>query len=148
LTALTRPVSYWDLINGNRNFRNLWFGQIVSLMGDWFNVIATAILTAQLTNSGLAVGALFVIRALAQFVTGPFGGLLADRFNRKAILIWADIARAFIVLVFLLVKDASQVWLLYTLTALQLGISGIFFPTKDAICRTWPQTRKLAQPTR
>jgi len=133
LTALTRPVSYWGLINGNRNFRNLWFGQIVSLMGDWFNVIATAILTAQLTNSGLAVGALFVIRALAQFVTGPFGGLLADRFNRKAILIWADIARAFIVLGFLLVKDASQVWLLYTLTALQLGISGIFFPTKDAI---------------
>jgi len=133
LTAQTRPVSYWDLINGNRNFRNLWFGQIVSLMGDWFNVIATAILTAQLTNSGLAVGALFVIRALAQFVTGPFGGLLADRFNRKAILIWADIARAFIVLGFLLVKDASQLWLLYTLTALQLGISGIFFPTKDAI---------------
>ena len=133
MTALTRPVSYWDLINGNRNFRNLWFGQIVSLMGDWFNVIATAILTAQLTNSGLAVGALFVIRALAQFVTGPFGGMLADRFNRKAILIWADIARAFIVLGFLLVKDAGQLWLLYTLTALQLGISGIFFPTKDAI---------------
>ena len=133
MTVQARPVSYWGLINGNRNFRNLWFGQIVSLMGDWFNVIATAILTAQLTNSGLAVGALFVIRALAQFVTGPFGGMLADRFNRKAILIWADIARAFIVLGFLLVKDAGQLWLLYTLTALQLGISGIFFPTKDAI---------------
>jgi len=133
LTVQARPVSYWGLINGNRNFRNLWFGQIVSLMGDWFNVIATAILTAQLTNSGLAVGALFVIRALAQFVTGPFGGMLADRFNRKAILIWSDILRAFIVLGFLLVKDAGQLWLLYTLTALQLGISGIFFPTKDAI---------------
>jgi MFS family permease len=126
-------VGYWGLINGNRNFRNLWFGQIVSLMGDWFNLIATAILTAQLTNSGLAVGALFVIRALAQFVTGPFGGVLADRFNRKWILIWTDVARAFIVLGFLLVRDASQVWLLYTLTALQLGISGVFFPTKDAI---------------
>jgi len=133
LTIQTRPVSYWGLINGNRNFRNLWFGQIVSLMGDWFNIIATAILTAELTNSGLAVGALFVIRALAQFVTGPFGGVLADRFNRKAILIWADIARFVIVLGFLLVKDASHIWLLYTLSALQLGISGIFFPTKDAI---------------
>ena len=133
MTAQTRPVGYWGLINENRNFRNLWFGQIVSLMGDWFNLIATAILTAQLTNSGLAVGALFVIRALAQFITGPFGGVLADRFNRKWILIWADVARAFIVLGFLLVRDASQVWLLYTLTALQLGISGVFFPTKDAI---------------
>ena len=102
-------------------------------MGDWFNIIATAILIAKLTNSGLAVGALFVIRALAQFVTGPFGGVLADRFNRKRILIWADVLRCLIVLGFLLVKDTSHIWLLYTLTALQLGISGIFFPTKDAI---------------
>jgi len=128
-----RPVSYGELVRANGNFRDLWFGQIVSLMGDWFNVIATAILTAQLTGSGLAVGALFVIRALAQFVTGPFGGVLADRFNRKWILIWADLTRCVIVLGFLLVKDASHIWLLYTLTALQLGISGIFFPTKDAI---------------
>jgi len=133
LTVQTRPVSYGELIRANGNFRNLWFGQIVSLMGDWFNVIATAILTAQLTGSVLAVGALFVIRALAQFVTGPFGGVLADRYNRKWILIWADILRCFIVLGFLLVEDASHIWLLYTLTALQLGISGIFFPTKDAI---------------
>jgi MFS family permease len=102
-------------------------------MGDWFNLIATAILTANLTQSGLAVGGLFVIRSLAQFLTGPIGGMLADRFNRKWILIWSDILRFFIVLGFLFVKDASQIWLLYTLTALQLGISGIFFPTKDAI---------------
>ena len=87
MTVQTHPVSYSGLIKANGNFRNLWFGQIVSLMGDWFNISATAILTAKLTNSGLAVGALFVIRALAQFVTGPFGGVLADRFNRKAILI-------------------------------------------------------------
>jgi len=133
LTVQTRPVSYGELIKANRNFRNLWFGQIVSLMGDWFNIIATAILVANLTRSGLAVGALFVIRALAQFVTGPFGGVLADRFNRKWILIWADILRCFIVLGFLLVKDASHIWLLYTLSALQLGVSGIFFPTKDSI---------------
>jgi len=133
LTNQKSPTSYWGLIKGNRNFRNLWFGQIISLMGDWFNLIATAILTANLTGSGLAVGGLFVIRALAQFLTGPFGGVLADRFNRKWILIWSDILRFFIVLGFLLVKDPSQVWLLYTLTALQLGISGIFFPTKDAI---------------
>ncbi len=129
----TRPLSYWGLIHGNSKFRNLWFGQIISLMGDWFNLIATAILTANLTGSGLAVGGLFVIRALAQFVTGPVGGVLSDRFNRKKILIWSDILRFIIVLGFLFVKDASQIWLLYTLTALQLGISGIFFPTKDSI---------------
>ena len=133
MTTQTRPVGYWGLIKTNHNFRNLWFGQIISLMGDWFNIIATAILTANLTGSGLAVGGLFVIRALAQFITGPIGGVLADRFDRKKILIWADILRFGIVLGFLLVRDAGHIWLLYTLTALQLGISGIFFPTKDSI---------------
>ena len=133
MTIQTRPVSYKDLIGKNKNFRNLWLGQIISLMGDWFNLIATAILTANLTHSGLAVGGLFVIRSLAQFISSPIGGMLADRFDRKWILIWSDILRFFIVLGFLFVKDASQIWLLYTLTALQLGISGIFFPTKDAI---------------
>ncbi|MBT3313019.1 MAG: MFS transporter, partial [Anaerolineae bacterium] len=133
MTIQTPPVSYRGLIGKNKNFRNLWLGQIISLIGDWFNLIATAILTANLTQSGLAVGGLFVIRSLAQFISSPIGGMLADRFDRKWILIWSDILRFFIVLGFLFVKDASQIWLLYTLTALQLGISGIFFPTKDAI---------------
>ena len=133
MTTQRHLIGYWSLISGNKDFRNLWFGQIISLMGDWFNLIATAILTANLTHSGLAVGGLFVIRSLAQFITSPFGGVLADRFDRKWILIWSDILRFFVVLGFLLVKDASQIWLLYTLTALQFGLSGIFLPTKDAI---------------
>ena len=133
MTTETRPVGYWDLISGNKNFRNLWFGQIVSLMGDWFNLIATTILIAKLTGSGLAVGVLFLIRAGAQAVSSPLGGVLADRFDRKKILIWADVLRFFIVLGFLFVKDPSHIWLLYTLTALQLAIGGIFIPTKDAI---------------
>ena len=133
MTTTTHPVGYWGLIRGNRNFRNLWFGQIISLLGDWFNIIATAILTANLTGSGLAVGGLFVVRALAQFVTSPLGGVLADRFDRKKILVWSDILRFVVVLGFLLVKTAEHVWLLYALSALQLGLSGIFFPTKDSI---------------
>lgn len=46
---------YWSLIRHNANFRHLWFGQIISLLGDWFNLLASAALVAELTNSGLAV---------------------------------------------------------------------------------------------
>jgi len=59
-------VSYGSLIRGNVNFRYLWSGQIVSLLGDWFNLIASATLVAELTQSGIAVGGLFVARMLAQ----------------------------------------------------------------------------------
>ena len=70
---------------------------------------------------------------LAPFLVSPFAGVVADRYNRKTVLIIADLARALVVLGFLLVRDSGDVWLLYVLTALQLGISGFFFPTRNAI---------------
>lgn len=126
-------ISYSGLIRGNHNFRNLWFGQIVSLLGDWFNLIASAALIAELTNSGTAIGGLFVVRMLAPFLISPIAGVVADRYNRKQILIVTDVTRAVVVLGFLLVRTPEQVWLLYALTAVQLGISGFFFPTRNAI---------------
>ena len=126
-------VGYGELIRGNANFRNLWLGQIISLLGDWFNLIASAALVAELTRSGFAVGGLFVVRMLAPFLVSPIAGVVADRYNRKHILILTDIFRAIIVLGFLWVREPQHVWLLYTLTALQLGISGFFFPTRTAI---------------
>ena len=127
------PIGYGELISGNRNFRYLWFGQIVSLLGDWFNLIASASLVAMLTQSGFAVGGLFVVRMLAPFLVSPIAGVVADRYNRRHILIITDVLRALTVLGFLLVREAGHVWLLYALTAIQLGISGFFFPTRNAI---------------
>lgn len=127
------PTGYLALLRKNPDFRNLWYGQIVSLLGDWFNLIASASLIAQLTGSGLAIGGLFVVRMLAPFLISPLAGVIADRYNRKHILILTDLGRAAVVLGFLLVRRQEDVWLLYTLTAVQLAISGIFFPTRNAI---------------
>ena len=126
-------TGYGELLRGNPNFRFLWFGQIVSLFGDWFNLIASAALLAELTESGLAIGGLFVVRMLAPFLVSPLAGVLADRYNRKHLLIISDLVRAFTVVGFLLVRSPQQVWLLFLLTALQLGVSGVFFPTRNAI---------------
>lgn len=127
------PVGYLALVRGNANYRHLWIGQIISLFGDWFNLIASAALISQLTASGLAVGGLFVVRMLAPFLISPLAGVAADRYNRKWLLILADLSRAVVVLGFLLVRTPEQVWLLYALTAVQLAISGVFFPARNAI---------------
>ncbi len=126
-------VGYWELIRRNRNFRYLWLGQISSLLGDWFNLIASASLIALLTGSGFAVGSLFVIRMLAPFLVSPIAGVVADRYSRKHVLILTDIGRATAVFGFLLVRDANHIWLFYTLTAIQVGISGFFVPARTAI---------------
>ncbi len=130
---IEKSVGYFELLQQNSNFRWLWGGQVVSLLGDWFNLIASAILIAELTGSGLAVGVLFTIRMLAPFVIAPIAGICADRYNRKHLLIITDLARAVIVIGFLFVRDASDVWLLYGLTILLFGISGFFSPARSAI---------------
>ena len=132
-TDTREPLGYRELIRGNANFRFLWCGQIISLLGDWFNLIASASLIASLTQSGLAIGSLFIVRMLAPFLVSPIAGVVADRFNRKHILIAADLARAITVCGFLLVRDPGHVWLLYSLTAIQLGLSGFFYPARNAI---------------
>ena len=129
----SESIGYRELIRGNRNFRLLWLGQIISLLGDWFNFVASASLIAILTQSGFAVGSLFVVRMLAPFFISPIAGVVADRYNRKHTLIITDLARVIVAFGFLLVRSADHVWLLYVLTALQLGIGGFFFPTRNAI---------------
>ncbi len=121
------------LVRGNANFRSLWSGQVVSLLGDWFNLIATATLLSELTDSALALGGLFAVRMLAPFLVSPVAGVFADRYNRKRLLIATDLLRAAVVLGFLLVRSREQVWLLYALTAVQLGLAGFFFPTRNAL---------------
>ena len=130
---IEKSVGYFELLRQNANFRWLWGGQVVSLLGDWFNLIASAILIAELTGSRLALGVLFTIRMLAPFFIAPLAGICADRYNRKHLLIITDLARAVIVIGFLFVRDASDIWLLYALTTLLFGVSGFFSPARSAI---------------
>ncbi len=136
-------TGYIELVRGNRNYRSLMFGAIVSLFGDWFNLIASAALISSLTGSGMAVGGLFVVRMLAPFLVSPLAGVAADRYNRKRLLIVADLSRAVVVLGFLLVQDSRQIWLLYLLTILQLAISGFFYPARNAILPEIVSRREL-----
>lgn len=129
----TRNSGYIQLIKTNRAFRHLWAGQIISLTGDWFNLIAAATLIASLTQSGAAVGGLFVVRMLPPFLVSPFAGVVADRYNRRTIVIITDILRCFVVLGFVLVREPQQVWLIYALTAVQSASQGFYFPAWSSI---------------
>ena len=128
-----RIVGYFEILQTNPNFRWLWAGQVVSLLGDWFNIIASAILIRKLTESGLALGVLFTIRMLAPFCVAPIAGICADRYNRKHILIVTDVVRGLLLIGFLFVQDENDIWLLYTLATLLFGVSGFFSPARSAI---------------
>lgn len=135
--------TYFNLLRQRREFRYLWLAQVVSLLGDWFNTIASVILVSRYTDSGLAIGALFVARALPLFFLGPFAGVVADRFNRKVVLIGTDVFRGIIVLGFLFVNSADNVWLVYVLTVAQFSVSAFFEPARSAILPSLIQQQEI-----
>ena len=65
-------------------------------------------------------------------LASPIAGLVADRVSRKWLMIVADIARALFALGLLLVREPGQVWLLYTLSALQMMAAAFFIPARSA----------------
>lgn len=125
--------SYADLIRQRPNFRRLWLASVVSFTGDWFNTIASVIIVSRYSDSGLAVGGLFLARTLPLFILSPIAGVFADRFNRKHVMVTSDLLRATIVLAFLLVDRPERLWLIYVLTVAQFTISAFFQPASSAI---------------
>jgi len=125
--------SYLLLLRQRPQFRYLWLASVVSFAGDWFNTIASVILVNRYLDSTTAVGLLFIARALPPFLLGPIAGVFADRFDRKTVLIVTDLARAVVLLGFLLVNSTERAWLIYALTITQFVISAFFEPARAAI---------------
>jgi len=121
----------------------LWLGQVVSQLGDWFNTIALYTIILNLTGSGRDIGLLMVARFVPSFVFGPMSGVLADRFSRRTIMIVSDLMRAVVVLGFLFVRRADQLWIIYLLTVLQLALSTFFEPAKTAAIPSIVSDREL-----
>ena len=138
------PSGYLELLRGNRDFRLLWLGQVVSQLGDWFDTIALYTLLHNLTeDSGRAIGLMLVARFLPSFFVGPLSGVVADRFSRRTILIVSDLLRAAVVLGFLFVRRPDQIWMVYALTVLQLVFSTFFEPAKTAVIPSIVAGREL-----
>ena len=129
---MSQQVGYIELLSQNRDFRNLMIGRLISQMGDWFNSVALFTLLLNLTGSGETVALILIIKLLPTFFFGPLAGVVADRFNRKTIMIASDLLRGIIVLGFLVIHSANQVWLVYLLTTLQVILSTFFEPAESA----------------
>jgi MFS family permease len=143
MEAFPTQVGYIDLLRRNRSFRQLWLGQVVSQMGDWFDTIALYTIILKLTGSGRDVGLLLVARFVPSFFFGPISGVIADRFSRQHIMIVSDILRAVVVLGFLFVRRPDQLWIIYVLTVFQLGLSTFFEPAKTAAIPSIVEDREL-----
>jgi len=130
--AAAQTVGFRELLTGNTNYRRIWLGEVASWFGDWFNAIALYTLVRELTGSPLALGLVFLTKMVPFAIASPLAGLLVDRFNRRRLMIAADLLRALVVLGFLLVHEASDLYLIYALTGVQVILTAVFIPARSA----------------
>ncbi|MCO4744705.1 MAG: MFS transporter [Proteobacteria bacterium] len=125
--------SYWKLVTSNDNFRRVWLGEVVSFLGDWFSLIALYTVVQELTDSTTALAGVIVGKTLPIFLMTPIAGPLADRFDRRWILIGSDIGRAVLALGLMAAWQFESLPLLYTVLSLQMCFAGLFIPARTAV---------------
>jgi MFS family permease len=124
---------YRALLAGNRNYRLLWIGQIVSQLGDWFNSVAIYALLLELTGNATSVALMIIVQFLPMAVIGPVAGVVVDRVNRRRLMIGTDILRGILILVLLIVRRADQVWIVYLVMGATVSLTAFFEPARTAV---------------
>ena len=125
--------AYVRLVRENRNFRLLWFAQIISEIGDWFYALAVYSLILELTGSAKLVGLAVVLQVLPQTLISPISGVVNDRLRRRHVMIAADLLRMVVVLGVLVVRTREMVWLVYPLLFLETLGWAFFEPGRTAV---------------
>jgi MFS family permease len=129
---LRRSFGSYALLRGNRDLGLLFGGQVVSALGDWAYITALVILVYQLTGSATLAASLTFVRLLPYALFLPLGGVLADRFERKKLMIVADFGRAACMVGLLAVHSAQTVWIAFPLVFISTCFFSLFRPALSA----------------
>lgn len=124
--------SYLGLLRRNRDFRVFFIAVVISLIGDWFLVVALLDLVLELTGRASLATLVVVAFNLPVFLVAPWAGTQADRVDRRKLMILVDLCRAAAALLPLLATTPSRLWLAYLGMALISVGSAYFDPAADA----------------
>jgi len=124
--------TYLQLIRENRDFRRLWIAAVISMLGEWFNTIALFFLILEYTGSEFLLGLLFTVRMAEFAILQPFIGLMADRYNRKMLMVVSNLLQAGFALCFLFVNDSSDIAWMIGLSGLMMVLHGVYMTAERA----------------
>lgn len=126
-------LTYKQLLVGNRDFRNLFLGQVVSELGNWFNFIAGLGLVRAVSGAAPEAATIILIARTAPFsIFALVAGAVILRFSRKSVLLVTDLLRAVVALGFLFVRKPEDLWIAYVCTALLAALGAFFEAAKNA----------------
>jgi MFS family permease len=114
-------------------FALLWTAGLVSQIGDWLLVFSLPLYVYQQTGSSLATGATFAAGLLPRIAIGSLAGVLVDRWDRRRTMIAADLLRAALLPLLLLVQSPDWLWLVYVVAVAETALAMFFEPANSAL---------------
>ncbi len=116
------------------NYRRYFTGQVVSLSGNWVQIVAETWLILRLTDSGVAVGLNTALQFAPMLLLGAFGGVLADRFDKRRLLMATQLAMVApaLVLFAITVTGAVEPWMVFVLVFLRGTVLALDNPTRQS----------------
>ena len=137
--ALVEPVarSRFALIQPlrERDFRLVFSGESISLLGDQFHFVALAWLTLQLTGSGVALGTVLMTVAIPRALFMLLGGAMSDRISPRSLMLVSNALRTVVVAIIaaLVLTGHAQLWQLYVLALIFGTVDAFFHPALNTI---------------
>jgi predicted MFS family arabinose efflux permease len=128
---LNRFQAYSALLQA-RDYRLLFAGQAISQLGDWMNRVALIVLVYRLTGRQAGVALVMLALLLPRAFVFPFGGVLADRYPKRRLMLTTDLLRALLAAVPIFVTTARGLWCLGVAVVAMQALSGIFNPARSA----------------
>src|SRR3990167_4186734 len=118
-----------------RSYYYLLSAYFISSIGDWLYKLAIPLLLYHMTHSPLTMAIAFALTFLPFVMVSPFGGVVADRFNRRSILIWGDFFSFIIILILAITTQflGNTLWLIYLLVFLAAVVSPLYHPAFHSI---------------
>lgn len=120
------------LLRTNGDFRRLFFALVVSLTGDWFAIVAVSAQVIEGTGRNGLAAVVFAASVLPVFLMAPIAGVIADRIDRRTVMIGADVARIAPALGLILAGNLDSAWLSIGCIATIAALSAFFEPIASA----------------
>ncbi len=122
----------WNVLRNRRDYRRLWVGGIVSHIGDWLAYIAVSVLALELGDGLLAVAMVFLAHTLPTAFLAPVAGNIADRFDRRQILVLTSCAQGLVTFAMVWAAATSALWTLQGMLVLRVSLAALFEPARSA----------------
>jgi MFS family permease len=134
-TEITAPRQGMFAALAFRDYRLLWWGLVVSNIGTWMQMVAQGYLVYSLTHSPFALGLVGFVRAVPVFTFSLFAGVVADRVDRRILLIVTQTLAAIFALVLAVLTSTGvvTVWMILILAFLSASVASFDNPTRQAL---------------